>query len=259
MSTPELFLYEPRDQLFLDGKERLPYSVRPGHSHLYWTLAALAVIAAVWLFFKREENLHHYLKAHGVKTTAVVLRTYTVDDDHDTYERVTFRYVARDGDQKRTITRSHAAPRNFFLGERIDVVYDPANPDVVRIAEGKDLTDPERRAATLDGVWLITAFPAFLAVMTGPLWIGTQLLPLLRLRRRPGQVLDGELTECTGYTDSSDVFHIIVLFRFTTPEGKILNGWMPARRRDDLEKTPLPTPGTPVKVYYVDGRKYWCL
>jgi hypothetical protein len=41
-------------------------------------------------------------------------------------------------------------------------------------------SSPEKRDAMYEAVWIICAFPAFIALMTFTIWIGEGLLPLER-------------------------------------------------------------------------------
>lgn len=259
MSTPEFFVLNPKNRLFLDGKEKVPHTVRPP----VWRLlilpcAIVAVIVGVILWFQREERLQRYLQAHGVRTTAVVLHTETHFTDNGEVDRATFRYVARDGNQRRTITRTQNVREAIRFGPTVDVLYDPANPDVVRIEDELDFIRPSQRENNRMAYVLLSVMAGFIFLLAFGRWLGEGLMPALCLRRNPGKPLQGELIECKKNVYSED-FTVSARFRFVSPAGKTIEAESPLTRRDDLEKQPLPAPGTPVHVYYVDDKQYWCL
>jgi hypothetical protein len=85
------------------------------------------------------------------------------------------------------------------------------------------------------------------------------LLLLGLIRRRGGlrnrRMLRGQIVECSGRLDDDGDFKIKLDYRFRTPADKVLSGQ--ARQiRNDLRKKPLPTPGTPVAVYYRNDRSH---
>lgn len=259
MSTPEFFVLNPKNRLFLEGKEKIPHTVRPP----VWRLLILpsvvaAVIVGAILWFHREERLQRHLQAHGVRTTAVVLHTETHFTDNGEVDRATFRYVVRDGKQQRTITRTQNVREAIRFGPTVEVLYDPANPDVVRIEDELDFIRPSQRDNNRMASVLLSCLAGFIFLLAFGCWLGEGLMPALRLRRNPGKLLQGELIECKKNVYSDDLT-VSARFRFVSPAGKTIEAESPLTRRDDLERQPLPPPGTPVPVYYVDEKRYWCL
>jgi hypothetical protein len=81
---------------------------------------------------------------------------------------------------------------------------------------------------------------------------------------RDGEVLAGDIVHCTGRTantggdDGSDYYQVTVAYRFRSPAGRELRG-KDSAWREDLERAPLPAPGTPVLVVYLEDKTYQLL
>lgn len=266
MSTPPPFLLHPKNQRYLDGKDRFPWSVRPPFwGYFALTFVPLLLLVAFLVYFWREQRVADYLNANGTATTAVVTHSYVhMGDDHDT-GRISFRYTAKDGEYMRLISRTHntrpETAERYGKGARMKVLYDPNNPDLVRISdEIKGKPHPEIPGDdSYFALKLIAAFPIFLSLMGFAGWLRMSLLPMWRLRRNPGQLLKGEVIESKGEWDNSDNYQLHLRIRFTTPAGKSIESWMKPGHRDDLHKQPPPIPGTPVHFYYIDDVRYWVL
>lgn len=73
------------------------------------------------------------------------------------------------------------------------------------------------------------------------------------------QLVQGKLVDCSGSTEAGlgiqSGFYVYTDYRFYSPTGKTLTGQQ-KKRRDDLHKQALPTPGTPVRVLYADDDAY---
>lgn len=266
MSTPPPFLLHPKNQRYLDGKDRFPWSVRPPFwGYFAGTFLPLILLAAFLFYMWREKRVADYLNAHGTPTIAIVVNSYVyMGDDSDT-GRITFRYTAKDGEYMRLISRTHntrpETAERYGANARMRVLYDPRNPDLVRIAdEIKGKPHPEFPGDdSYLALKIISAFPILLSLMFFTGWLRMSLLPLWRLRKNPGHRLVGEALESKGEWDNSDNYQVHLRIRFTTPAGKPIESWMKPGHRDDLANQRLPAPGTPVHVYYVDDDRYWLL
>jgi hypothetical protein len=264
MATP--FLLHPKNQRFLDGKDRVPWSVRPPFwGTLLIGIGSVVFAAGVLGYFWYDMQVIQHLRDNGVTTTALVVQSLIHDGGETDYGSMTFQYTAKLGDEQRTITCTQktrdSTARRYLQGVRMKVVYDPAIPERVRIADELKIDPHQDFPDDRDylGLKLIAFFPGVTALMAFTVWFGTALLPLLRLRRNPGKVLLGEILECKGKWDAGDDYQVSLRIRFTTPEGKPIESWMQPSHRDDLHGKPLPAPGTPVQVYYLDEQRFWCL
>jgi hypothetical protein len=99
-----------------------------------------------------------------------------------------------------------------------------------------------------------------LVITAAALSIAVIALLLLGLIRRRGglrtrRMLRGQIVECTGRLDEDGDFKIKVDYRVRTPADKVLSG-QGRLIRNDLRQKPLPTPGTPVAVYYRSDRSH---
>ena len=136
----DAFLLNPKNQAFLDGKDKIPWSARPP----FWipfstTIFLLTLLVAVIGYFMYDLWLLRHLRANGIETTATVLNStvhQTIEDDSGS---ITFRYQAHVGNERRNFTRNmrtrpETASR-YLKGSRMKVVHDPADPEFVRIAD----------------------------------------------------------------------------------------------------------------------------
>jgi hypothetical protein len=87
-------------------------------------------------------------------------------------------------------------------------------------------------------------------------------IPAVRvvLKRRTlskrGQQIEGEITRCSSFGDSESDFKVEVGFGFRSPQtGTWIKG-KDSKKRKDLWGKPLPAPGTPVHVLYLDDENY---
>lgn len=262
----DVFLLNPKNQAFLDGRDKIPKSARPMH----WGSLAIAVflvscLLAVVGYFWYDLRLLQHLRANGVETTASVLKSTIHETIEDDSGHITFRYQAKVGDERRDFThtlktRPETASR-YRTGSRMRIVHDPTNPNIVRIADELKMEPHPEFPGDHEflGLKIICVILGGTAFMSACVWFGRGLLPYLRMRRQPGRLLVGEVVERTGRSDDNDVYYVYVDYRFQTPEGKTLHDSTDAVRRDDLSPQTLPAPGTPVHVYYVDDSRYWCL
>lgn len=265
MASGEIFLLYPRNRPFLDGKERWPWSVRTTHWG-YLVLACAAIVAPVGVafWFQREERLQEHLKAVGVPAVAVVLRNDTdmLDTDWDQYGRITYRFTARAKGKDRVITRTQNVNTDteirYGVGAAMKVLYDSDNPDVVRIVDEMHFVNPNHRDTNRTVLIVVCCVGGLISIMSFALWLGPYWSPAVGRKYRAARVLSGEVTECVRNRYSDD-FAVVVRYRFLTPEGKPLNGESKCVDRPDLESQPLPAAGTPIRVFYLDEKRYGIL
>jgi hypothetical protein len=259
VKTDDAFLLHAANRAFLDGKKRLPVGMaRPGTWFvgglaLLLTLSGLVLVGRGLWEYRKEERL----RIHGVKTRATVVKIDATNDpdassDSDT-ESVTYRYSAGPPDGRRDyeVTSGVGGEHSggLHVGWAVDIRYDPADPSV-SLLESR-FEECQRgdvailievcAAATLVGlIWLL-------------IWYVRGLRPLWRLIRQ-GRKVRGEVVDCGGRQRGDD-YQVTLTYRFTHPDGTVIEGRAEAVR-DDLADAVLPGAGTPVVVYYVDANTY---
>jgi hypothetical protein len=96
--------------------------------------------------------------------------------------------------------------------------------------------------------------PAVLALINGA---GLVVLRKKQCRdhrfRAEGRLLEGQVVTCSATQSSESGYLVELSYSFLTPDGRTLEG-KGSERREDLKGTPLPMPGTPVSVLYVDNK-----
>lgn len=109
-------------------------------------------------------------------------------------------------------------------------------------------------------VWLLGAVALILNVLM--LYILWRVIASFRLSAR-GQIVNGTLTEIHSYhnpiekADRRDSVTLVVRYEFTSPKsGRTLTGKGRELRLDMTPYTPLPKPGTPVAVLYLNDGRY---
>jgi hypothetical protein len=134
-------------------------------------------------------------------------------------------------------------------GSLVTVVYLPDDPSVSRLA-GKDADDSVMQASVPESGLFVLITSVIMFVL---------LRPVVRDRwlARNGRILEGKVVKSSGRLAGSKrrYYRLTVQYRFISPSGTVLSGKQGARR-DDLRHSPLPGPGTPVAVLYVDDRHY---
>lgn len=95
------------------------------------------------------------------------------------------------------------------------------------------------------------------------LWLIFLIVSRMNLREslmQQGRLIHGTVVWCKGKVhfsegQSSDYYHVTVTYEFQSPTGQSL--WnRGVEVRDDLRGQPLPKPGTPVLVLYLDDQNY---
>jgi hypothetical protein len=254
-----VFVLNPRNVAFLDGKERLPRTVRPsGFTYLFVAAGVAVCCAVITPILIADIWKQTRLLAHGVKIDARVvhLRGQEESADKDGGEPadafyVTYRFQAggRAGPQfyQYETTADEDVHGSLRVGETITVIYDPFDPNVSELADKVEDKDVSKVfIGTIIGGWLIVFY--LLLVW----WVRVRMTTLRMIR--DGCVLNGEVVQCTGAAYDGD-YMITLRYCFARPSGHSIDGEARATR-DDLAKMPLPTPGTPLRVFYYVGAHY---
>lgn len=248
---PNLFLLDPKNRAFVEGKSRRVALER--HVYLIPLLLALLTLGLL-IYAVIQWNIYAELVRAGVRTHAVVTGRQRHSDEEGAWYSVTYSFTAEDG---RTYTASSSVSERIsgplWVGARVEVIYLPADPNVSKTV-GR-----EREDVAVSFVLASTAAVWSCFTVSRALWLH------LRAGRwtAKGQLLKGEVVawRAKEVSDADDIAYRVELhYVFDTPD----------RRRKRVVKkmkmTPkkylgycIPKPGTPIAVLYVDHKHYQVL
>jgi hypothetical protein len=130
----------------------------------------------------------------------------------------------------------------------VDVTYLPDDPDQSRLDDHHNPAVERRNDRTIAAGGLTFIF-LLLFVLSAI------------QRRRPEQavrgkhLIRGDVVSSTGLKDDDGDFNVKLRYSFQSPNGQIITD-QTSQIRNDLSKTSLPAPGTPVAVYYQNDHSY---
>jgi len=238
--TGHFFLLDPDNEPFATGASRKLPASGQGCILLFLSIFVLAGLFIAADVIRRWVHVA-ILSTDYAETQGQVLGREIKDDDGATFY-VTYRFVA--DDQVHTI-RENVEKAVYYSaeeGQELTVRYSPADPSIATMAPGR-----------VGGLLAITGFCV--------LWDGTVfvisalvLREVLERRKlaRHGQRLVGEILRSSGHRDSDGDFMLSLGYGFRSPlTGTRMEGTN-SQVRKDLEDGPLPPPGTPVHVLYLD-------
>jgi hypothetical protein len=247
MKTRDFFLLDPDNEKFaLSKSSRLPAGGQG------CTLLFLSVFVLAGLFFAVEiaRQWVHFaiLSTSYAETQGQVLGRRIESDDGATYY-VTYRFVAND--RGHTVEESVAKSTYYSVeeGQVLTVRYARGDPAISTIEPGH--------------VGGLLALTGFCLIWNGIVFPVAWLLVREVLRRhklaRDGQKITGEIVHCSGGRDSDGDFELAVRFGFRSPQSGARIEDKDSQIRKDLKDKPLPPPGTPVQVLYLDDESYMVL
>lgn len=124
----------------------------------------------------------------------------------------------------------------------IDVIYLPDDPNQSRLDDDQSPADQQRYRFTY--------------AAAGCLVVIGLLLTLRTIQRRPNKhIIRGQVVSSTGHKDTDGDFNIKLRYRFQSPGGRTVVD-QTSHIRNDLDKSSLPRPGTPIVVYYQNEQTY---
>ncbi len=241
------FLLDPDNERFATGASRRLPAGSQGCALLF-----LSIFVLVGLFMAADITRRWVhvaiLSTDYAEAEGQVLGREIEDDDGATYY-VTYRFVAND----RVHTIRENVEKGVFHsmeeGQSAIVRYAPRDPRIATIAPGR-----------VGGLLALTGFCG--------LWDGTvlfisalvlrEVLQRRKLARR-GQRLVGEILRISGRRDSDGDFVLILGYGFRSPLTAAQLEGSNSQVRKDLADGPLPPPGTPVHVLYLDDERHMVL
>jgi hypothetical protein len=258
VKTDDVFVLHRENRALLNGKKGLPVGMaKPG----IWFVGAIPLIVTLIGFFATgfvlvEEHRFDRLKARGVTTQATVTRLHEISgpsDSHDpdTYS-VDYKYTVNGSKYEGSAGVSWSEYTDLEKGSRIEIRYDPGDPSISKLEKRFRERELERPGESRALIGLLI-FMMLAGLFSLGHWYVRTLRPLQRLKRA-GRTLRGDVVDCDGRVQQDD-YQVTLTYRFTDPHGHEIVS-RAETERDDLKDKPLPTAGTPVWVYFVDGKNY---
>lgn len=241
------FLLDPDNELFAIGASpKLPVGGR-GCILLFMSIFVLAGLLIAGDLARRW--VHVVMLSTGYAETRGQVVSRRIESDEGATYYVTYHFVA--GDQAYTVEEvvEKTTYHSVEEGQSLTVRYARHSPTIATIEPGR-----------IGGLLALTGF---CLVWNGiVLTISWLLVREVRKRRRlarNGQWLSGEIARCTSHLDSDGDFVLDVTFRFRSPQTGMWIEAKDSQLRKDLKGEPLPPPGTPVHVLYLDDKRYMML
>lgn len=252
---PDLFLLDPRNTDFAAHKARRLYS-RVTDGTLTTIASILSFLGLVTLTlviggWGNQYDLDQFARS-GKTVVGRITHHRSVSEAQSKYVTVTH-YLAYEfeaetpgSDAIQHFTREQAVDSLFELkdGDNIPIRYLPTNPAVSMI-EGSQRANytPIIAGVIFLVILLLVAGRTFQEYFRGQ-----------ALEAR-GQVIFGQIDQIKGGVDHRGHYHVNIVYHFRCPQGsKIDNNVF--RMCDQLRDKPLPSPGTPIAVVYLNAAFY---
>jgi hypothetical protein len=212
-------------------------------------LGVFALAGVLILAEAARQWVHLYvLSTHYAETQGRVMGREMDLDEATTYY-VTYRFVA--GDEEHTVKESvnRSTYDGVEEGGSLHVRYAPRDPEIATIEPGQ-----------LGDLPILTLFG--LGWSGFVFLIGRPLVGEVRKRHRlarEGRRVAGQVMRSYGRRDRDGDYHLELWYHFVSPQtgSRIEDGG--SQLRQDLADQPLPPPGTPVQVLFVDNETYLVL
>lgn len=261
---PQLFLLDERNHPIAEGYQ--PYRA-PSNGGIGGFLMSLFLLMfpVLGLFFVitmvgstiRDIQQKQALQQSGQRVQASVLFTNTESDDDSTSYYLTYQYLytPRNGDPVPYSNRESVSREVYEKtkqGERVEVIYLPADPKVVRLI-GNHRIEPLWIA--LSGLFLLVWSSLFCGVPIAILVGAAQTAKRRKRMGTGGQLLQGQVTFWSGDVDSDGDYMIKLKYEFHDPFGRLVEDKV-SGQYNSLKGKLQPHPGTPVAIWYLDEKAY---
>jgi hypothetical protein len=247
MRASDYFLLDPDNESFAVGASQELPAGGQGCVLLFLSIFVLAGLFMAGDIVRRWAQVV-ILNISYAEVEGLVVDRWIESDEGASYY-VTYRFVAND----RVYTVEEAVVKATYHsveeGQFLTIRYAQHDPSIATIQPGR-----------IGGLLAITGFGL---VWNGLVFSFSWLLLGEILKRRKltqrGQRIAGEIVGCFGDRDSDGDFVLEVRFGFRSPQTGTWIESKDSQTRKDLEGRPLPPPGTPVHMLYLDDKTYLML
>jgi len=266
---PIVFLLDPHNHSILKGERRSWKGILLTHKSV--AFLALSLLCCVYAFGQgiAQSLAYRQLSESGAITQGEITSRQRDAMTGRTFAAkyfVTFRY--RPLEQNITFTNEQMVDKTTFdrlvEGTRVEVHYVTANPTIAT------LVGLEQAAAFNSAAYFLAIF-GLLGLLLTTIFLVPGLVALWKVETlmRRGRLLPGQVLACRRYITAASTslnprvygsalqgkFFIELSYRFRAPTGQEIRATM-RRERNDLRTSRLPGFGTPVKVLYLDDKRY---
>jgi hypothetical protein len=241
----DVFLTNPNGH----AKFYLGEAKRIGNSTIMLGLAALCVLILIVIAgLIVSENLRLQNLINNGETARGEIVDYETRSGRrgGTSYYITYEYRVNGVEYRNDQQISSEHFRSVQLGDRIEVIYDPASPSTA-ILGGEDLDMTSTNNSRVAGIIIGIAMLVFAVLLV---WVDQRN----RTFSEKGQLLYGNLVTVSGKNGSKGAYNVTIEYVFNTPEGRQLKK-KTTFNRPDLRKTGLPPSGKPVALLYINDKQ----
>jgi hypothetical protein len=247
MQTGGFFLLDPQNEPFAAGTSHKLPSRGHGCVLIFMSIFVVAGLLIAGDLTRRWAYVV-LLNTEYAETQGQVTGHRIEFDEGATYY-VAYRYVAGD----RAYLLEDAVTKDTYHslddGQAVLVRYARRNATIATIEPGR-----------YGGLLLLTGFClVWNGFVFGISWLlAREYLKRSRLARQ-GRLIAGEIAACTSHRDGDGDLVVDLDYRFRSPLTWSWTKGTGSQLRKDMERKPLPAPGTPVHVLYVDDETHMVL
>ncbi len=247
----EPFLMQPRNQKFLRGEARYP--AFPSRSQFILVGVFLLVGVVLLVLAATDLITDERLQQAGVTTQGTVIKR-RISSGKNTNYYITYRFKATAQGSEPVFYAheqqvSSASYNSHPEQTSVSVAYLKDDPATSKLT-GKDTDDSARNSMLFFGAIWLTMTIVLLVVTVRPIlqdrWLAQR-----------GEIIEGQLVKCSGRMTGGkgSYYKLTADYQFCTPDGRTVFGKQNASR-NDLRRSTLPAPNTPVAVLYVDDQHH---
>jgi hypothetical protein len=243
----DFFLLDPENEAFATGANSTLPAEGQGCLLLFLSIFVVAGLLITYDIVRRWAHVV-ILNVSYTETQGQVVERWIESDEGSTYY-VMYRFVANDHAYTVEEAVAEATYHSVEEEQSLTVRYARSDPSIATIQPGR-----------IGGLLALTGF---CLVWDGLVFSFSWLLVREILKRRKlarrGQRITGEIVRSSSDRDSDGDFTLEVRFGFHSPHtGAWIEG-KDSQTRKDLEGKPLPPPGTPIHVLYLNDKTYLML
>lgn len=257
----QIFVLNPKYEAVATGEK--PYKASKGFFILQTLFQLVWIVVGIGFFVKITIKPWFYsvhLQEHGVVTQATIVDRLTgkcKDDDGDShtcyYATYRFEHIEPNGEPREYQNRARisAVESQYMVPEtKVNIMYDSVKPTRSWF----------RDDAPTDFTLLNAVFGSFVSIM----FAGVPILMLVgtfktysfeRKLAKHGQLIRGVVHSCKGETDSDDDFDVTLKYSFWSPDVREITRET-THTANHIDEDTLPSPGTPLAIWYANDRVY---
>jgi hypothetical protein len=245
MQESSLFLLNPgAHRKWLAGEQS-----RIGSAHVMVPLTLILLIIGTGLIghFGWRVLYYDHVQQNGTPVEAQVVDLFWHSGSRNSRSYyVDYVYVAADRHYQRRQQISSSRYSGLIRGITVPIVYDKESPGEAF------LTGPYEDKTEQFNALMFGSIFGLMALGGGLICAGVEYYN--REYSRCGRLLPGRVIRASGQRGGKNMWNVTIHYEFDSPEGGRMER-KTTRARNDLRKKPLPKPGTPVAVLYLNPNR----